>query len=310
MRDLKNLRAYWSNNSDQKLMLCTIVRKNGSGYRTISAKKIIRHDSDSCGYLSGGCLEGDIVRTALERWNEAPFLESFSTLSESDRLMGYQTGCAGIIEILFEHLPNDIQFMDNYFPFGPKHNIEAVAVNLDAEKLGQRNTLQHQSESTDTLFIDPWIEPIELYVIGCGANAHPFADIAMPLGWDVIFLDYRTGNIIPERPGVQSHILPLDQIGRSIPEKNQTAVVVMTHNYEADLAIMGQLNKKDFGYIGCVGPRKRFDQMHDDLKSQHNIILDKNWAKQVHAPAGLKQARTPEDIAFSIIAEIQFGLAT
>ena len=85
MRDLKDLQNFWAANASKDMALCTIVRKSGSGYRSIGAKKIILQDGESCGYLSGGCLEGDIIKTAIDRWDEFPFLQSFSTMSEEDR---------------------------------------------------------------------------------------------------------------------------------------------------------------------------------------------------------------------------------
>ncbi len=308
MRDLKELRDYWAENSPKDLILCTIVKKSGSGYRGVGAKKIVQQNGDSCGYLSGGCLEGDIIRSALDRWDQTPFVQSFSTMSEEDRLMGYQTGCAGIIDILFEPLPAEMSQMDKYMPFGAKNDIAAISVSLDPETLGQRIALEIIPERSDDFFIDPWVEPLALYVLGCGANARPFAEIGPPLGWDVTFLDYRQGNVLPETQNIQSRVLPLHQIADAIAEGPRTAVIIMTHNYEADLSIVGQLNGKSFGYIGAVGPRKRFQQMKEDLRKIHKINLDEDWVTGVHAPAGLKQGRTPEDIAFSIIAEIQFGM--
>lgn len=308
MRDIKDLQAFWRNNAGQDLMMCTIVGKSGSGYRGIGAKKIIRRDDTSSGYLSGGCLEGDIVRTALDNWDKAPFRQSFTTMSEEDRLMGYQTGCAGIIDILFERLPGTIDRMTDFLPYGKKENIAGVAVSLDSQTLAQRTALYTlPAMRDDKIFIDPWIEPLHLYVIGCGPNARPFADLAPPLGWDVTFLDYRQKNVI-ERDGITSLVVPVGDIGRHIADGPRSAVILMTHNYEADLEIIAQLNGRKFGYMGSVGPRKRFEQMKTDLPAFHNIEMDQTWAETVKAPAGLKQGRSPEDIAFSIIAEIQFSL--
>jgi len=309
MRDLKDLQNYWRINAEQDLALCTIVGKKGSGYRSAGAKKIIRHDGDFCGYLSGGCLEGGIVAAALSRWNEMPFRQSFSTMSEEDRLMGYQTGCAGVIDILFERLPQDTTGIANYLPFGGKSGVAGVAISLNEKTLGQRRLLAQAGEKTENVYFDPWVAPVSLYVIGCGPSAGTFAEIAPALGWDVTFLDYRQGNTVAERPDVVSKILPVGEICDDIPASPRTAVVVMTHNYEADLAIVAQLNGRNFGYIGCVGPRKRFEQIGQDLEKLKSITLDAAWAEKVHAPAGLKQAHAPEDIAFSILAEIQFGMA-
>jgi xanthine dehydrogenase accessory factor len=310
MRDLKELQNYWHQHEDDEKILCTIIAKDGSAYRGPGSKKIVLKNGDSCGYLSGGCLEGDIIRTAIDEWDRAPFTRAFSTMSDEDRLMGYQTGCSGIITILFEKLPSDISEMEKYLPYGENSDIAGVAISLKEKDLGDRIILDRiSSPSMDGYFIEEWVEPIKLYVVGCGANARPFAELAPPLGWEVTFLDYRQGNVIAENSSVTSKILPIEQISQAIPEGKNTYVVVMTHNYEADMAIVRQLNKKSFGYLGCVGPRKRFEQIQADLKKFNHVEIDRDWAKTVHAPAGLKQGRSPEDIAFSIIAQMQLGEA-
>lgn len=308
MQDLKELYRYWLDHPAEEKILCTIVAKEGSAYRTPGAKKIVLKDGRSCGSLSGGCLEGDIVRAALKKWSDTPFTQAFSTMSDEDRLMGYQTGCAGVITILFEKLPSGVDEIARYLPYGARTDIAGIAISLSPENLGERIFLNEISSGAEEgRFIDPWVEPIQLYVVGCGANARPFAALVPPLGWGITFLDYRAGNIIPETQSVKSCILPIDQIGGAIPEGINNFVVLMTHNYEADMAIVGQLAGKSFGYLGCVGPRKRFEQIVQDLARFAGTKIDPEWAKRVRAPAGVKQGRTPEDIAFSIIAEMQFG---
>lgn len=306
MKDIKELQDFWTSHVEDEKMLCTIVHKRGSGYRGVGAKKIILKNGESCGYLSGGCLEGDIIRNALERWNDAPFIEEFSTMSEEDRLLGYQTGCAGVIDILFEPLPKDTQNMPLYLPFGKHATSGAVALSLLPNTLGQRKALDVYEEMEDH-FVEKWIKPFHLFVIGCGPNAYPFAELAPPLGWEVTFLDYRRGNILPETRNVASKIVSMGDIATHVEEGSHSAVIVMTHNYEADLNIIGQLNGRNFAYVGSVGPRERFDQICKDSKTLFGVPIDSDWASNVHAPAGLKKARSPENIALSILAEIKFG---
>lgn len=306
MRDLKLLQHFWRNNVNAPLILATLVGKRGSSYRAPRAKKIIRSDGQSAGMLSGGCLEDDITRNALDHKHDLPCIKSFSTMSDEDRLMGYQTGCAGVIEILFEHLPQDLSEMEKYIPYG-ENNFAGVTVSLADETLGQRSLLKSMPEHhKENVFFDRYTRPVNLYIIGCGADAYPFADLAPALGWNVTFLDYRDGFTIENTADVTSRIHPLKDIAETVPEGQDTAVVVMTHNYEADLDILRGLNGKKFGYLGCIGPRKRFQQIKSDLKKFHSFTMDADWAARIHAPAGLKKARTPETIALAIVSEIEF----
>jgi xanthine/CO dehydrogenase XdhC/CoxF family maturation factor len=80
---------------------------------------------------------------------------------------------------------------------------------------------------------------------------------------------------------------------------------LISHNYNYDLAVLEQLLTTDVAYIGILGPRKRTDKMLSEYavagKTFSATQLDK-----IHSPVGLDiGAETPEEIALSIISEIQ-----
>jgi xanthine dehydrogenase accessory factor len=310
MRDMVDLRQFWQNNEGQKLALCTLVRKQHFGYRAIGAKKIVTLEGTSCGLLSGGCLEGDINKAARDNWDKMPFIQSFSTMDEADRFFGYQSGCSGVIDILFEVLPPDID-MDLYFPFGDDLKAKGISVALNDPKSTNR-IFSDEVTIDENVFFDPWVKPINLYVIGCGADAPAFAELVPPLGWTLRFIDYRGGFSLPDKYlPYHAEIMPLDDIAQQIPESDRTAVILMTHNYEADMAIFSKLIDRKFGYLGCLGPRKRYEQLKADLLKMQNITVTPEWESIVHSPAGLfVNGRSPEEIALSIIAQIQSLLRT
>jgi xanthine dehydrogenase accessory factor len=304
MRDLIDLRAFWTAHAGSPLVLCTLVRKKHFGYRAVGAKKIVGLEGLSCGLLSGGCLEGDIERAARDHPDALPFIRSFSTMNDTDRLFGYQAGCGGVIDILFERLPDSTQDMDLYLPFGEKPKAGGVEISLSESSLGRRIFVE-SSKDCDAFF-DPWISPLNLCVIGCGPDAPALADFALPMGWQVRFIDYRSNYSLPPSTPGPAEIIPLEEIADSIGEGAHTAIMLMTHNYEADLKILSGLAGRHYGYIGCLGPRQRYEQMKRDMPKIHGIALDPEWETIVHAPAGLFiNGRAPEEIALSIIAQIQ-----
>ena len=77
MRETKELlhfaRRHFSLESPHGLILCTLVEKKGSSYRTVGAQKLIELSGGSCGFLSGGCLENQIDKTARENFSQMPF---------------------------------------------------------------------------------------------------------------------------------------------------------------------------------------------------------------------------------------------
>jgi xanthine/CO dehydrogenase XdhC/CoxF family maturation factor len=304
MRDILNIRRFWQNHAATELALCTLISKYGSAYRLPGAKKIIGRETGACGLLSGGCLEADIEQTVRENWDTLPFIRSFSTMNPEDKLFGYQAGCAGTIEILCERLP-DIAAMDLFLPYGIEGRRRDVTVSIEGDTLGQRAFAGALPVFTGKTYVDRWQCPIQLFVVGCGLDAVPFFHLSEPLGWETHFLDYRDSlrqNLPVEAP---VFILPLPEIPSKLAVGLNSAVLLMTHNYQADLEVLkviAQNEQSRFGYIGCLGPRKRFEQMRDEL----GFAITEAIMEILHAPPGLFQGtHTPESIALSIVADIQ-----
>ena len=178
MKDIQDISAFWKAHNNSDLVLATIVRKTGSAYRQPGAKKVISTYGADAGYLSGGCLEGEINRTACEGFSKLPFVKSFSTMSDEDRLMGYQTGCAGEIAILFERLPDyNQENVKTYLAYG-LDDCAGVRVELDDQKLGQRHFVESEQDcEDDACFFDAAVRPVALNVIGAGPNSRPFSEL-------------------------------------------------------------------------------------------------------------------------------------
>jgi xanthine/CO dehydrogenase XdhC/CoxF family maturation factor len=88
-----------------------------------------------------------------------------------------------------------------------------------------------------------------------------------------------------------------------------TVFVVMTHNYNYDLAMLRILLRHRITYIGMLGPKKRLNRILDELRNE-GIDLNETKLDTIYGPAGLEiGAETAEEIALSIIAEIKAVLA-
>jgi xanthine dehydrogenase accessory factor len=309
MQDQVELRKFYDTHREQgSLVLCTLVRKAGSSYRGLGAKKIVAPSGLSCGMLSGGCLEASIEKMGRERYPEMPFIASFSTLAEEDRLMGYQTGCQGVIDILFEQMEGSD--LDLQLPFGSPARAVGVEVILGGKDLGQRRFIAADSvpadKSTEVLF-EKWIEPVHLVIIGCGADADAYLPLAKTLGWSIQFLDYRRDLVFPERfPNEHVQHVPLEKLASHVPQGPQVAVVLMTHNYEADMEILRAMNNHRIGYLGCLGPAKRFQRLQEDILKMYDEKVPMSLVSKACAPAGLfTHSRSPNEIALSVVAQIQ-----
>lgn len=312
MKDLVEIKKYILATEDQDLVLCTLVRKSGSSYRGIGSKKVIGPKT-SLGLLSGGCLEASIEKSARERKSEMPFIESFSTLADEDRLLGYQTGCQGVIDILFERIPEKTsgqwqEQLDLMIPMGPQRPASGVLVTLEGDKRGKRVfTLTKPRAPTKDVLFEEWIEPLHLVVIGCGPDAPAYLPLAHSLGWTIQFIDYRRSFVDAMKlEGIEAQCVALDKMADVIPQGDRVAVLMMTHNYEADLEIMRSLRNQRVGYFGCLGPAKRYERLKKDLLDLHGEFLSEHLQSVISAPMGIfTHNNSPEEIALSTVAQIQ-----
>jgi xanthine/CO dehydrogenase XdhC/CoxF family maturation factor len=87
------------------------------------------------------------------------------------------------------------------------------------------------------------------------------------------------------------------------------AAVIMTHNYQHDQELLGLLLDSKIAYIGLLGAAKRAERILDALAERRGVLTADQLGR-IHAPVGLDlHAEGPEEIALSIIAEIQMELS-
>ncbi|HEX2658248.1 MAG TPA: XdhC family protein, partial [Polyangia bacterium] len=93
----------------QPLLLATVVAIRGSSYRRPGARLLISGDRWIAGSVSGGCLEGDLVRRGWWRTSEtgatgATVVRYDSTADEDDSGWGMGFGCNGVVDVLLERV--------------------------------------------------------------------------------------------------------------------------------------------------------------------------------------------------------------
>ncbi len=162
-----------------------------------------------------------------------------------------------------------------------------------------------------TAFIEVVKPAVSLIVIGAGNDVIPVVKMAAILGWETIVVDGRPNYATPAR------FVKADRVMISKPENvleqliidEQTAFVLMTHNYNYDLAMFRQLIQRNIVYLGMLGPRKRLSRMVDELKEE-GLELTPEQFSVIYNPVGLDiGSETSEEIALSILAEIKAVIA-
>lgn len=158
-----------------------------------------------------------------------------------------------------------------------------------------------------TAFIELIEPPVSLVIIGAGNDVMPVVDMAYILGWETIVADGRPNYAKQERftSACQVLVSKPENVLDQLTVDSQTFFLLMTHNYNYDIAMLRALLARKVAYIGSLGPRKKLDRMIAELEDE-GISLTDEQLSTLYGPVGLDiGAETPEEIALSILAEIK-----
>nr|WP_315166884.1 XdhC family protein [uncultured Flavobacterium sp.] len=153
-------------------------------------------------------------------------------------------------------------------------------------------------------FIHP---PVSLVVLGAGNDAIPLMKFADVLGWDFRIVDRRDTHANKERFPFASQTLVAnpDVALNYLSYDKRTFFVLVTHSYKCDYYFLKSLCAADVPYVGILGPKKKLNRMLGELK-EGGVSFSQAKISTIFSPTGLDiGAETPEEIALSIIAEIQ-----
>lgn len=151
---------------------------------------------------------------------------------------------------------------------------------------------------TMELLFEPFLPPPHLQIIGHGRIAEALCKFSRFLGFRVSVFDPQA---TPERFPQADHLYGDDLSLNRLKGGKETFAVVATHHKADHLAIKACLDKQ-VGYIGLIASQHRSSLVMKPLIIEGISQHDQSTIK---APCGLDMgAKTPEEIALSIMAEI------
>ncbi len=176
----------------------------------------------------------------------------------------------------------------------------------ETNQISHNKTYQNE-QGTFEFFLEKITLPISLLIFGAGADAVPVSELGKQLGWKVSVIDHRPAFLNAERFSIADDLIlnHTEKLPPNLVFDNQTAAVIMTHNYERDRDVLANLLESNVFYIGALGPKRRTENLLNELAETGGNFSKAQLAK-LFAPVGLDiGADTPEAIALSIVAEIQ-----
>jgi len=327
--DRRQIVALWQR--EQSGVLVTLVLVEGSSYRRPGARLLAAGSAGHAGTISGGCLEAEVIRRApwIARDNAA--IERYATTFDNTADIPYGLGCGGTVDLLFESVaqPEGAALMHamadslaghestvvSFLP-GDGRTLRRVIFAADGQVIFASPALsQHKIDCArglvpgtpyDGRFVERLEAPQRLFVLGAGDDARPLVEIAALLGWTVIVADGRpqlaAASRFPQASQVAVLSAPWDNHLNIGP---RDAVILMTHSYEQDRAILAAILPIAPRYLGLLGSRHR----SSILVAETAAILGRtveSCCERIFAPVGMDLGGDgPEAVALAIVAEVQ-----
>jgi xanthine dehydrogenase accessory factor len=353
MKEIKKILEKYAQTdfNTRKAAIATVVKVEGSSYRRSGARMLMTDDGRWEGAISGGCLEGDVLRKARQVILEKkPMLVLYDTNEDGSGNMSINLGCNGLIEVLIEPVedsyPSNPVTLLNYLLDQKEPSVVATIFQVDGQidaKVGERIIYQREKivESVKSNEIREWLKEesqsvldgnksitktytssegflrvffevvqpdIHLIIFGGGYDAVPLTKQAKEMGWKVTVTDECVAHLLPSRFPQADLVTPSERTSflSVLDITKRTAIALLTHSYKYDKTVIEQLASTDVGYVGVLGPKKRFLKMETEWQLEGKVIDSEN----IFSPAGLDLgAETPEEIALAIVSEIQAHFA-
>ncbi len=155
-----------------------------------------------------------------------------------------------------------------------------------------------------TVYLEPYMSPHTVYVIGCGHVGVTVIDLAHWLGYRTVAIDDRP-DLVSEEALPNADVRFAGTVTEALaahPVPEDASIIVVTRSPEVDVKTLPELLETPAGYIGVMGSRKRWAATRDQLI---DAGVDPQKLEQLHVPIGIEiKAETLEEIAVSILSEV------
>ncbi len=329
---------------DEQLVMATVIRTKGSTPQKPGAKLLVRSDGTGVGTLGGGCVEGDIWYAAsqlMRRGGDAQYreYELNEDLAAEDGLV-----CGGTMFFLIDPVYRPEQYLDfakeidDAYEGGPSVALASLIktangrgsigsklfiredgstegslgdLRLDRDAVKRARSLMAMGRNEYVIadegveyFIEAYTTPPQLVICGGGHVSRALASHAKPLGFRLFITDDREEFASPQRFPEADMVVaekPEDAL-RELPINANTFIVVATRGHRFDNVALAAAADTSARYVGLMGSKRKTILIYEDLV---RMGISEERLREIRSPIGLDiHARTPEEIAISIIGEI------
>jgi xanthine dehydrogenase accessory factor len=316
---------------NKEIALARVIKTWGSSPRPIGSLMLVNSDGKMSGSVSGGCVEGSVVKKSLALL-EKKESERVSYGVSDEEAWEVGLSCGGSIQVLLQ----TVDFNDKVWSTLKKNveNNKSSIVISSIEDGKNSNSLIDEdgsvvgdeiseelrkaakeayderssrivSISDKEYFIQIFPRKDLLLIIGAAHITVDLVSFGNQFGFETVVIDPRgffSKNTVFNSPPDQSIEAYPSEVLNKFPLDAYTFCAILSHDPKIDDNALEILLPSDVAYIGALGSKKTHAKRTNRLleKGISQELIDK-----IYAPIGLSiNARSAKEIALSIISQI------
>jgi xanthine dehydrogenase accessory factor len=322
---------------EKPFAIATVTKTWGSSPRPVGSSMIISNEMEMAGSVSGGCVEGAVIKAAMPLIEQGT-AENLAFGVSNDEAWTVGLSCGGQVDVFAERFVafderaeekeiwkklnhclqnNEACILLSRIQSGKSHHLLVLP---DGEVLGKNHdefiiqeALRAYGErknqiiewKDESYFAHVFPRKSQMLIIGAAHITVDLVQLAKMYGFEAIVVDPR--GIFTNK--TQFLVAP-DQLFEEYPSEvlpdfeldPYSYAVVLSHDPKIDDNALKILLKSKVAYIGALGSRRTHEKRSNRLKKAG--FTDEDLAR-IHAPIGVSiNAKSAKEIALSIMGQI------
>lgn len=315
------------NREGQTLAIATVINTWKSSPRPVGSALIISENGEMTGSVSGGCVEGAVVKKALEisKSQKAEVLHFGVTDADA-----WEVGlsCGGALDVFVQpfypeaiwHEMDELLKKDEGFMLlstlddTPRYSIlrasgESIGATFEKSLLPELEQAFYEGDSrvlnSGNYFVQVFPKKPAMLLIGSAHITVELTELAHMFGFETILIDPRATFASKTQYRIKPQTIHVKWPQELLPnlklDKN-TYAVILSHDPKIDDEALKILLKSGVAYIGALGSRKTHAKRIERLKEYG---FSSEEIDGIYAPIGIDiGSKLPREIALSVMAEI------
>ena len=320
--------------ADKPFVITTVIKTWGSSPRPVGSAMIVNQDMEMAGSVSGGCVEGSVIKTSMKILDHnTPEYIPFGVSDEEAWSVGLS--CGGKMEV----------FAEPFIAFSEKaedqtiwqqlhHNLKnnkgcvlltAINKGYSHHRLIDPQEIENNPDELSTLGLKAYQErknqvftvgevvyfaqvfprKSQLIIVGAAHITTDLVTLGNLYDFETIVIDPRgifaNKTQFPNPPD-QLHVSWPQEILPNLTLDEYAYAVLLTHDPKIDDQALQVLLPSNIGYIGALGSKRTHAKRVNRLEKAG---FAPEVITRIHGPIGVNiNAKKPKEIALSIMGEI------